>query len=220
MPGQLPFAMEERKKSVPIKRINYTKDEFNEDMEALTNDVEVCAEKALTKYYNQKMEQLSDSSPEYIAKKLPELEKAKAEVKQESNNTKEALESAQSLIDGAFAEDGVKITDVQDVKEGRDNIISARRNWYDAAKGMNKFSTPMNGQQMAKEQNHVVDGINTAAHNTVIRNSQSDIKEHGISGEVDAVKGAGSRYKGTHEKAFKPDDVIMAINASERGVGL
>ena len=220
MPGQLPFEIEERKKSRPIKRINYTKDEFNEDMEALTNDVEVCAEKALTKYYNQKMEQLSDSSPEYVAKKLPELEKAKAEVKQESNNTKEALESAQSLIDGAFAEDGVEVTDVQDVKAGRDSIISARRNWYDAAKGMNKFSTPFNGQEMAKEQNHVVDGINTAAHNTVLRNGVSDIKKKGMDEELDATPGAKSRYKGTHEKAFKPDDVIMAINASERGVGL
>lgn len=220
MPGQLPFEMEERKKSRPIKRINYTKDEFNEDMEALTNDVEACAEKALTKYYKQKMDQLSGSSPEYIAKKLPELEKAKAEVKQESNNTKEALESAQSLIDGAFAEDGVEVTDVQDVKEGRDNIISARRNWYDAAKGMNKFSTPMNGQQMAKEQNHVVDGINTAAHNTVLRNGVSDIKKKGMDEELDATPGAKSRYKGTHEKAFQPDDVIMTINASERGVGL
>ena len=226
MPGQLPFEREERKKSVPIKRMNYTKSEFDEDMTALTNDVEKCADMALNRYYAEKVEQLKGSNSDHVRDTVVrDIQEAKADVKQEKQNTVDSLEHAQGLIDRAFGDDGVTIEDEKDAKSGRDSIITARRNWYEACKGMNRFSTPQNGQKMAKEQNHVVDGINTAAHNTVIRNSQSDIKEHGINGEIDVVKGAGSRYKGMHaveprEDTVKPDDVIVAINASERGVGL
>lgn len=235
--------VENKKSNVPLanhssqdtdltRQIKYTRNEFDEDIANLADDIEACAAKAMQKWSKEKAKEvLQNTSRAGLNDAVKELKEKKEEtdkiITTRKNMAIDDLADAKRDVDSAMPTAATTtVSDINKISEGRDKVIEAKHNFSNAAQAASRnYGCTYNKDEITNDTENIQKGAEVVAYNLVppdeqkssTRYNRFNIKDedekrkkpsrHQRSVNYDA---AGSDVNDAANDAFKPDEAILS----------